>query len=157
LGSKTFNSYYKFSFVRNPFDLTISLYFYILQAKKHFSHDKVSRMSFSEFLKWHLSRKPPLQINFLMNQSRDKKLVDYIGRFETIAEDVDIIKKNLNIEVSGNIKHKNPSMQRKSKNYNDYYDNKSRDLLLDYFQLDFEMLGYDYDGFRDNMRLMEQF
>ncbi|MFC1493687.1 sulfotransferase family 2 domain-containing protein [Thermodesulfobacteriota bacterium] len=157
LGSNIFDSYYKFSFVRNPFDLTVSQYFFILQIKKLDTHKKVSRMNFSEYLKWHLSRNPPLQIDFLMNRSRDRRLVDYIGRFETLVKDVDIIKKNLNLEVTGSTEHRNPSIKRQSKSYKDYYDNESKNLLFDYFQQDFEMLGYNFDGFQENMRLIEQF
>ncbi|MDO6692470.1 sulfotransferase family 2 domain-containing protein [Aliiglaciecola sp. 3_MG-2023] len=157
MGTKAFSSYYKFSFVRNPFDLIVSKYFYILQSKKHVSHKKVLNMSFLDFLKWHLSKKPPLQIDFLMNQHRDRKLVDYIGRFENLTEDTSKIKKNLGLEVSNGIEHRNPSLNRKSKNYQDYYDDESKSLVSNYFQLDLELLGYNYDGAQGDMKLITQY
>ena len=157
LGSNIFNSYYKFAFVRHPFDFIASLYFYLLQAKTNVSHKMVSGMNFSDFLKWHLSRNPPLQIDFLMNRSRDRRLVDYVGRYESLSKDVSNIKKHLNLENSGRIEHMNPSVKRKSKDYKDYYGDEEKNLLLDYFRHDFEILGYDYDGFHDHMQLMKQF
>lgn len=157
IGDNIFDSYYKFSFVRNPFDFLVSLYFYILQAKEHIMHQDVSMMNYFEFLKWYLSQNPPHQIDFLMNPDRDQKLVDYIGRFETIENDVNIVKKHLNLSISSNIHHMNPSIKRKSKNYKDYYDHKSRDLVLSYFKSDFENLGYDFDGFQETIPLMQQF
>lgn len=157
MDGNTFDSYYKFAFVRNPFDFLVSLYFYILQAKEHIMHKDVSIMNYSEFLKWYLSQNPPHQIDFLMNPNRDKILVDYIGRFETFENDVNIVKKHLNLSISSTIKHMNPSIKRKSQNYKDYYDNKSRDLVLSYFQSDFENLGYDFNGFQETIPLMQQF
>ncbi|MEP4891919.1 MAG: sulfotransferase family 2 domain-containing protein [Aliiglaciecola sp.] len=156
-GSEAFASYYKFAFVRNPFDLIVSLYFYIMQSKKHISHELVSNMTFLEFLQWHLAKKPPLQIDFLMNESRDKKLVDYVGRFENLAQDTASIKQQLNLPVSGEIEHRNPSKNRKNKHYKDYYDEESKSLIWNYFRLDFELLGYDYDGFQNTMKLIEEF
>ena len=157
IGDNTFDSYYKFSFVRNPFDFLVSLYFYILQAKEHIMHKDVSMMDYSEFLKWYLSQNPPHQIDFLMNPNRDQRLVDYIGRFETFENDVNIVKNHLNLSISRDIKHMNPSIKRKSKNYKDYYDTNSRDLVLSYFQSDFENLGYDFSGFQETIPLMQQF
>ena len=156
LDSKTFNSYYKFAFVRNPFDLLVSLYFYILQSKSHVMHGTVSSMSFLEFLKWHLLQNPPHQIDFLMNPNRDRRLVDYIGRFETLIKDVNIIRENLKLEVAGVVEHRNPSIKRKRKDYEDYYDNEGRKLVLNYFQADFQMLGYEFCSFQKSMPLMQR-
>ena len=56
------------------------LYYYILQEKKkkrNVSHHTVSKMKFKEFLKWYVSKRPPLQVDFLMDEN-DWILVDYI-------------------------------------------------------------------------------
>ena len=34
----SYEDYFKFSFVRNPYDFLVSLYFFILKAKNHFLH-----------------------------------------------------------------------------------------------------------------------
>jgi len=156
LGSKKFDSYYKFCFVRNPFDHTVSIYFYISEHNGHPLHKKISNMSFLKFVEWYVSSKPPLQIDFLMDSSRERRIVNYIGRFETLVNDVGIIKKNLNLEFNGDLEHRNPSNKRKTKSFKDYFDIESRSLILDYFQLDFELLGYDFNGFKENIPLMEQ-
>ncbi len=157
LGSPTFGSYYKFAFVRNPFDWLVSLYSYLLQDEKHFMHGAVSSKSFSEFLKWLISQNPDHQINFLMDLDRNRRLVDYIGRFETLEKDVNSIQRNLNLKISDHIEHKNVSPIRKNRDYKDYYDSESRGRVLSHFRSDFEMLGYDFNGFHENIPLMQQF
>ncbi len=65
LDPKTFNSFFKFSFVRNPFDLTVSIYYYIIQYKTHPLSSTISKMNFLEYVNWYISTKPALQIDFL--------------------------------------------------------------------------------------------
>jgi len=155
LGSPIYQSYYTFTFVRNPFDFLVSLYFYISQSKIHRDHKKVVDMDFPEFLRWHLSSSPPLQLDFITHPSDGHRLVDYIGRFETLAEDIKMIQKTLGLEVAHSIKHKNPSLKRDSKDYKQYYDKQSRILVSEYFQKDLKMLGYDFDGYSENMPIMK--
>src|SRR5262245_43761076 len=50
-----FTTYYKFAFVRNPWDWQVSWYHYILQNTEHHEHAVVSRLgSFEEFLRWRI-------------------------------------------------------------------------------------------------------
>jgi len=155
IGSENFESYYKFAFVRNPFDLLVSLYFYISQAKNNPLHKAaVVQMSFLEFLKWYLAKNPPHQLEFVTDQSKSQAIVDYIGRFETLTEDVAVIRKTLGLEVNRKIKHKNRSVKRKTRNYQEYYCRESRKLVFDYFQSDLDLFGYDFDGVQRNMRIV---
>ena len=105
--------YYKFTFVRNPYDLLVSLYFYIKQSKNHKYHKKVKMLNFSEFLKWHISRGPLLQIDFIRDFNQETILVDRIGRFENLNQDIIKIKESIGLNCSKTeLKHKNPSIIR---------------------------------------------
>ena len=46
MNREMFETYYKFVFVRNPFDFLVSLYFYISQDKNHRDHRYVAGMAF---------------------------------------------------------------------------------------------------------------
>ena len=151
LGNRKFDSYYKFTFVRNPFDFLVSLYFYILQSRYHRLHSVVVKMSFLEFLRWHIATNPSRQLDFIVDPSNGKRLIDYIGRFETLAQDITIIQENVGINVKRSIEHKNMSSKRKKKDYRKYYNEESRVMVEEYFKTDLELLGYDFNGFSENM------
>jgi hypothetical protein len=84
-------------------------------------------------------------------------LVDYIGRFETLEKDIAIIREKLKIRTGGRIKHKNPSIHRTSKDYKVYYDEESRKLVENHYQRDLYLLGYSFNGFDEDMPIMQNF
>lgn len=156
LGRKTFDSYFKFAFVRNPFDSLVSLYFYILQHYKHRDHETVVNMKFPEFIKWYLTTEPKLHLDFLMTPTRDRLLVNYVGRFETLSQDTAAIREKLGLEAVEEMKHKNPSVKRKKENFRHYYDDECIALVSDYFKADLDGLGYDFDGIQNKMPIIER-
>jgi hypothetical protein len=156
LGSSTFDSYYKFTFVRNPFDFLASLYFYNLTYIYAHNHEMIVNMSFLEFLRWYISEKPPIQLEYLTDQSNKHRIVDYIGRFETLEKDIAIIQETLGLEVIRQVKHMNPSVKRKIKDYKEYYDKEGIKLVSDYFQADLDLLGYSFDGVGNRMPIMDK-
>jgi len=146
LGEKKFFDYYKFVFVRNPYDLMVSLYFYISQSKNHIDYAKVSDMSFKEFLVWYISKTPPLQLDFIRHPKTKEIIVDYIGKFETLDKDIDCIQRKLELNTVKNLTHLNPSSKRKSKDFRAYYDEETKSMVGSYFKEDLDVLGYDFNG-----------
>lgn len=146
MGRDSYQSYFSFVFVRNPYDLLVSLYFYITQAKRHKDHDKVIEMSFKEFANWHIASKPPRQWDFVSDSETNALIVDYVGRFETLNEDLKTITQKLTLPERRDLRHKNPSRKRKSKDYRDYYDPETKALVTAYFKKDLEQFNYDFNG-----------
>ena len=81
---ETFQEYFKFSFVRNPYHRTLSLYKYLGYAKI---------ISFSNFVKSVLPQKIEENHFFFLPQydylynDLNKLAVDFVGKLETIEED----------------------------------------------------------------------
>jgi len=155
LGGTIFDSYYTFAFVRNPFDLLVSLFFYIRQARGHVHHSMVRGMNFNEFLRWYIADPPTLQKDFVTEPCSGQRLVDYIGRFETLQKDVINIQEELGLDIVRSIKHKNPSTLRTRKNHREYYDQDTRSLVEGNFGADLDLFGYDFHGFSKRMPILE--
>lgn len=153
----TYDKYHSFVFVRNPFDLLVSLYFYISQARLHKHHKLVANMEFKEFVKWHIASNPPRQIDFITDSKSKKIIVDYIGRFETLNDDLGTIVAKLGIDDNRNLSHKNHSRKRKSKDYKEYFDEETQVLAQNYFQKDLDAFGYRFNGeFSNNIPCLEK-
>lgn len=156
LGRKTYASYFKFTFVRNPFDFLVSLYFYNLQNEEHPQHDAISKMSFAEYLAKLIASKPPRQTDFVTDPESGEVIVDYIGRFETIEKDVRNIQNAVGINQKRGIPHHNPSTKRTRKTYTEYYDKKTRKLVETYFGDDLANFGYSFNGYEENMPIIKR-
>ncbi len=131
--------YFKFTFVRNPWDWVVSWYFY---RKKQYNED-------IPFKEWLMDEKSPAyyfgmglafdQSFFIRDNNGDISL-DFIGRFENIQEDFNYICSKLNIPFCTLI----PSNQTEHNPYWEYYDDESRDFVGVKFEKDVNSFSYDF-------------
>jgi len=141
-----FGKFYKFAFVRNPWDWQVSMYHFLLKEKQNPRYNTVSQLgSFKKYLEWVVEEKKPfprgatkLQKMMLVDNS-GRVAVDEIGRFETLAEDFRRITTKVGIEAS--LPKLNSSAHR---NYQDYYDAYTKKLVENYFAEDIDLFGYTY-------------
>src|SRR6056297_2470192 len=97
VGPEIFNRYFTFGFVRNPWDWQVSLYFFILRRKRHPLHSLVSQFNtFDEYIKWRVYNKKLLQKDFFSDYDGNI-IVDFIGKFENLAEDFEYIQKKIGV------------------------------------------------------------
>jgi len=135
-----FNEYYKFCFVRNPWDWQVSLYHFMLQYKDHPQHKLISNMkTFDEYIEWRIENDLELQKNFIYDD-KDNILMDFVGRFEKLQEDFDEICMRLEIPTI-ELPYANKS---KHKPYKEYYNQHTINLVGDAFKEDIELLHYDF-------------
>ncbi|HAX74508.1 MAG TPA: sulfotransferase [Cyanobacteria bacterium UBA11372] len=149
LTEEVYNNFYKFAFVRNPWDWQVSYYHFILKETSHIRHEFVKSMSgFDEYLEWVINTKNPYPkgtTKFQKDTIADydgKLIVDFVGRYETLLQDFQYICKVLNLDAS--LPHLNSSSHR---DYRSYYNNKTRRIVEEYFQEDIELFGYTFDGY----------
>lgn len=139
ISDEQMRDYFKFAFVRNPWDWTVSLYFYILKEKDHHWHPEVSRMSdFGEFLDFYLGTQPRTQKSFLVNGD-GQIMMDFVGRFENLNADFGKVCQRLDIQQ--NLGKKNTSNHRP---YMEYYTPERRDSLGEFFEEDIREFNYTF-------------
>lgn len=137
-------SYFKFSFVRNPWDWHVSLYHFLLQAKRT-RYQWVARHSgsFERFieliwLKHRLVRQREQQKDFLCDR-RGNLLVDFVGRLETVEKDFAYICKKVGIRTS--LPHSNSTER---KDYRSYYNEQSAERVGEMCADDIRRFGYSF-------------
>lgn len=158
LGELTFDDYFKFAFVRNPWDLQVSMYHFILKETGHIHHQKVKAMaSFSEYLHWVIATPKPFtkgatkfQYQMLCDDE-GRVLVDFVGRYENLNADFDYLCQRLNIQAT--MPHLNQS---KHRDYRAYYDAETRELVADYFQEDIALFGYEFEGYQNHAAYLQR-
>ena len=158
-----YNSYFKFAFVRNPFERQVSLWEYAKKVVIHYLEhtdedvilsdanfrDKMQILKYENFQNWVIKSKDtfdqcPLASSWVL-QSRyiykaDKKLVDFIGKTENLQEDFNIVCDKIGIPQQ-ELPYKNASNH---KHYTEYYDDETRQIIENHYAKDLEHFGYEF-------------
>ena len=146
---KELDDYFKFCFVRDPYDRLYSAYKFLEKGGVN-QHDKrafdkfLSRYkNFEDFVINGLSNKVMNEIIHLVPQIDficDKKgeiLVDYIGKFENLQIEIKTLSEKLNKEII--LSHLNLN---KKKSFDKVFTDKMRKRVRKLYAKDFEILGY---------------
>lgn len=135
-----FDSYYKFAFVRNPWDWQVSLYQFGLKDKNHYQHQLFKQFkNFDEYLDWRVNKELRLQKQFVCDEE-DKLLVDFIGRFENLQADFNHITQHLGLHTV-TLPHLNKS---KESTYKEFYNTNTSSLVAEAFAPDIKMFNYTF-------------
>ena len=142
IGRRQFENYFKFGFVRNPWDRVVSLY------ERTEPMQMKDKMSFEQFVDWiqfssatciH-SSPHRYQLDWFLDGS-GHMLADFIGRFERLNEDWAVVADKLGI-TEKMLPHarENP----RARHYTEYYNPRTRDLIAQKFRVDIEHFGYQF-------------
>jgi len=134
-----FDSFFKFAFVRNPFDRFVSYCAFMTRNEGHFERDPkgVMRHFIANPPQRHLLFKP--QAHFVTGED-GTLLSDYIGRVEQMQQSYDEICARIGIE-SRPLERVNSSSRR---GYRDYYDTALVDGVSRLYARDLELFGYSF-------------
>lgn len=141
LPPRVFDKFYKFTFVRNPWDRLVSLYHYVLQTPHHPNIELFKSFgSFDKYVEYHAGENRQLQKDFAVGDSGEM-LVDFIGHYETLHKDFATVCRRLGIE--NRLPHRNRSVH---KDYREYYTPETKALVAELYREDIEFFGYDFEG-----------
>jgi hypothetical protein len=145
---KRFEKSYKFAFVRDPVDRLQSVHRYLLSGGNGINNKRLSTListklvNFEDFvfnyldpMRLHTEVLFRPQFSFLCNEHYDV-LVDFVGRYEQIDKDFEIIKSQLNL--SGDLPKSNISKASSETRL----DVKVVDRIKELYSKDFELFGY---------------
>jgi Sulfotransferase family len=136
-----FDSAFKFGFVRNPWDWQVSLYHFVVGTPEHPQHDLLKSLhSFKEYVEYLVQQPKVLQRDYL-SDSKGNLLVDFVGRYESLAADFRHVCRTLRVKAS--LPWHNTS---RHVDYRSYYDDRTRSLIEDYFAEDIETFGYTFEN-----------
>jgi hypothetical protein len=146
LHDEVWKGYFKFAFVRNPWDLVVSYYHY---HKKEFDESAEFHQHWpsiaerfrrtSNFVDWlHTGLYIQPHVNFLTDGGT-KLLVDFVGRFENLHEDFRSVCARVGLHAR--LGHEN---QTEHAHYREYYDTATREIVRERFQRDIELFGYEF-------------
>jgi len=143
------NDYFKFAFVRNPWDRIVSLYHYFLQdpEKQRTALGKeIAKLgSFREFCRQldNIDLDPHFdpQISYLIDYE-GRFLVDFIGRFESLEKDLNLICKKTDLPTV-----KLPHFRKSNHDsYHNCYDKESVGIIATKYRSDIEAFKYTFNS-----------
>jgi len=135
-----FDSYFKFTFVRNPWERLVSEYEFLLRNTKHGRHARVSRLaSFSEFILMQIPRNDAYQTSMLCNR-KGELLVDFIGKLENLENDWKIVCERIGIPYQAlPLKNATPH-----KHYGEYYNTEDQQRVAHHWAREIELFDYNF-------------
>ena len=138
LAPDVWETYFKFAFVRNPFDRFVSTCFFLNRGTPNFENSALS------FMKAALGR-PRFRGRVLVKPQADLLTddlggiaMDFVGRYETLQASFDEICERIGIP-SSNLPRKNVSEHR---SYDQYYDEALKQQVADFYRDDLRLF-YD--------------
>jgi len=136
------NDYFKFAFVRNPYEIVVSRYHWDIKGK---GNQSTSIEGFREWIKGYCIQGGTYwQDEQWRYVSIDgNTAVDYIGRYETLNEDFNHICTVLNIPTTELGFQK--SGYRDNTHYSKYYNEESVNLVQQFFAKDISLFGYKFE------------
>ncbi len=154
-----YRDYFKFAFVRNPWDRLVSCYLDKLtkgrpgmKSPPSLAAKVYPGMPFAEFVEI-VSETPDNEANIhfksqcsvICGRGEDKPIMaDFIGRFENLREDFATVVKKIGDDRVQPLPHLMRSKNRKSSTYREFYDERLRYLVYERYKDDIEKFNYSF-------------
>lgn len=156
-----FSRYFKFAFVRNPWDRLFSAYNFLRsggfnERDNQWSQEHLSKFSsFNQFVEQWVTKDnvvkyihfvPQYMFLCLPSSKPRKPLTDFIGFYENIEEDFSFIKSRLVVEGGTGLCRYNMTSHGNPTDYRNAYTTTTKRIVADVYRQDIEILGYNFDN-----------
>lgn len=140
LSESDWDTYFKFAFVRNPFDRFVSTCFFLNRDNPNFAEgaaDFMKRALTVPRFRQRVLVRPQYQ---LLTDARGQIALDKVGRYENLQASYDAICAKIGIPPSP-LRKTNES---KHNSFVEYYDDDLRAIVADFYKDDLNKFGYDF-------------
>jgi hypothetical protein len=160
---RRYRGYFKFAFVRNPWDRVVSCYSQkiavgrpLVPGRKRANLNPLgeedrfySGMPFAEFVEAvHATPDEEANLHFRSQyltvcDAEGHVMADFVGRFESLHADFAVVAERIGAPEL-ELPHRLQSSSRKSRPYTDFYDERLKGLVHERYQKDVEIFAYTY-------------
>jgi len=140
LNQHQWQTYYKFGFVRNPFDRFVSICAFLNRENPNFNDNSLAWMKMA-------TRRPAFRQRILvrpqfeqLTNENNEIAMNFLGRYECLQSSLDTILDKLKLEPI-QLKVRNQSEHAA---YQSYYDDELRDWVSEFYKEDLERFGYEF-------------
>ena len=137
LGKEVCEDYFKFAFVRNPWDRVVSRYFWGVKVNESQMMKEMNSQTFSDYVK---NIELDGFASFICSQYQFTEGCDFIGRTEILQEYFDEVCKIVGVPKQNLIKRNVSSHS----HYTEYYDDETREIIAQKYAKDIEYFGYKF-------------
>lgn len=154
---REFESYFKFAFVRNPWDRVHSAYRFLKAGGMSEDDRRWAEWNlwdingFTEFVTAHLRKTNIIssihfvpQYRFLCRPGSKQVLVDFVGRYESLDRDFQAVKRRMGLDTLGGLPHFNRGRSG-VEDYHAAYTPETRQIVADVYGADVELFGYAFE------------
>lgn len=140
---KQYDSYFKFTFIRNPWARAYSWYKNVMRDEIHKKNHKITgEFSLNEFLRLYSGKRMLRPQTHWIKDFSGSIPLDYIGRFETLNEDFQEVCKAMHIPQITL-----PYILKGSgEDYHEHYDKGSMNIIMEVYKEEIEMFGYSFES-----------
>jgi len=152
-GAETLARYFKFTFVRNPYDRLLSAFTFLktggmdlddrIFAEKEIQHFE----TFHDFVKtWVTEENVKRNLHFIpqvdwLRLNDTSVAVDFIGRYENLSQDFDRVCRHL--KIPSHLSKANAS--KRARDYRQYYDEESMRIVRRVYCQDLGLFNYEFE------------
>lgn len=134
IGNKTWNSYYKFCFERNPWDKAISLYYFVTKTKNN-------SLSFWDYLQ---SENTEHLSNYYIYTIDEKIAVDHVALYEDLNTEIEKITKILGLPKMPTLPRIKSGFRDNSKSKEAFFDEKAKKFISHFCKKEIELFSYSF-------------
>jgi hypothetical protein len=138
--SDLFNTYFKFTIVRNPWDRIASVYDHL------FGNSTVDHEKFADWVKKISSSRKNLNQYNLIYDKNEESLLDFIGKYENLDTCYTYLKSKINNGSELEVTEK----QLVTTSYTKYYNQETIDLVAGLCSKDIEHFSYDFNEIKSS-------